>query len=117
MSSINTKLELEIERELDAIDKMDVGSEEHTAAIRNLRELMAQVIDMQRLDNEELNKSEDRKAEQQHRLIGYIISALGIAVPAAVTIWGTKKSFKFEEFGTITSQAGREFFKRLFSKK
>lgn len=153
MNSIDTKLAEEIERELDALYDMEVGSDEHATAVKQVTQLMDKIIDMRKLEvdehdksekrkaeerafeaaerareaeaeareaafeADERNKSEDREAEKQHRLIGYIITGVGIAVPAIVTVWGTKKSFKFEEFGTITSQAGREFFKRLFSKK
>lgn len=133
MNSIDTKLELEIERELDAMYDMEVGSQEHTAAVRNLKELGVLVIDMRRLDvdehdkserrdaeerareAEERNKFEDRKAEWKHRMINYILNALGIGLPLVVVVWGTKKSFKFEETGTITSQGGREIFKKLYS--
>lgn len=153
MSSIDTKLAMEIERELDAIYTMDVGSEEHEAAVKPLVQLMDRVIEMQRLDVEdrdksekrkaeerafeaaerareaeaqareeafeadERNKSEDREMEKQHRVIGYIVAGAGILIPAVITVWGTKKSFKFEEVGTITTQAGREFIKRIFAKK
>lgn len=131
--SIDVKLEEEIERELDAIYDMEVGSQEHTAAVKNLKELGVMIIDMRRLEAdendksarrdaeerareaEERNKSEDRKAEWKHRLISYILNALSIGLPLVVVVWGTKKSFKFEEHGTISSQGGREIFKKLFS--
>lgn len=131
--SIDVKLEEEIERELDAIYDMEVGSQEHTAAVKNLKELGVMIIDMRRLEAdendksarrdaeerareaEERNKSEDRKAEWKHRLINYILNALSIGLPLVVVVWGTKKSFKFEEHGTISSQGGREIFKKLFS--
>lgn len=131
--SIDVKLEEEIERELDAIYDMEVGSQEHTAAVKNLKELGVMIIDMRRLEAdendksarrdaeerareaEERNKSEDRKAEWKHRLISYILNAFSIGLPLVVVVWGTKKSFKFEEHGTISSQGGREIFKKLFS--
>jgi ferric-dicitrate binding protein FerR (iron transport regulator) len=115
--SIDAKLNEEIERELDAIYKMEVGSDEHSAAVDHVTKLMDRVIEMQRLDGEEQSKSEDRKAEQKNRLIGHIITG-GIGLGTLlVTIWGTKKSFKFEEVGTITTQAGRAFLSRVFAKK
>lgn len=146
MNSIDTKLAMEIERELDALYEMEVGSQEHEAAVKPLVQLMDRVIEMQRLDVEdrdksekrkaedrafeaeaqareaafeadERNKSEDREMEKHHRVIGYVITGLGVLIPAAITVWGTKKSFKFEEVGTITTPAGREFMKRIFAKK
>ena len=114
---VNDKLKVEVERELEAIKEMEVGSDKHSAAVDHVTKLVDRVIEMERLEGEEYDKSETRKAEQKNRLIGYIISGLSIGVPALITIWGTKKSFKFEETGTITTQAGRAFISRLFSKK
>jgi hypothetical protein len=133
--SIESKLKYEIERELDELDGLTVGSKEHSDAVDNLVKLLDRAIDMDRNDTDEvhksetraaeerareadeLNKAEDRKAEEKHRMIGYIINGLGIGVPALITIWGTVLSLKFEEKGTITSPAGRAFFGRIFGKK
>lgn len=114
---VNDKLRVEIERELDAIKEMEVGSEKHSAAVNEMTKLYDRLIEAERLEGEGYDKAEDRKDEKRNRLIGYIISGLSIGVPAAVNIWAFRKSMKFEEVGTITSQAGREMFKRLFSKK
>lgn len=113
----NDKLRVEIDRELDAIKEMEVGSEKHSAAVDHVTKLYDRLIEAERLEGEGYDKTEARKDEQKNRLIGYIISGLSIGLPAAVNIWAFKKSMKFEEVGTITSQAGREMFKRLFSKK
>lgn len=114
---VNDNLKVEIDRELNAIKDMMVGSEEHSAAVDHVTKLIDRHIEMERLEGEGYDKSETRKAEQKNRLIGHIISGLSIGIPALITIWGTKKSFKFEETGTITTQAGRAFISRLFSKK
>lgn len=114
---VNDKLRAEIDRELEAIKDMDVGSDEHSAAVEHVTKLYDRLLESERLEGEGYDKTEARKDEKKNRLIGYIISGLGIVVPAAVNIWAFKKSMKFEEVGTITSQAGREMFKRLFSRK
>ena len=44
------------------------------------------------------------------------ISVAGIVVPIVVTVWGTLKTLKFEETGTVTTNAGRSFMNRLFKK-
>lgn len=113
----NDKLRAEIDRELEAIKEMEVGSDKHTAAVQRVTELYKLLIETERLEGEGYDKAEARKDEKKNRLIGYIISGLGVCIPAAVNIWAFKKSMKFEEVGTITSQAGREMFKRLFSRK
>jgi hypothetical protein len=113
----NDKLRVEIDRELDAIKNMEVGSEEHSAAVDHVTKLYDRLIETERLEGEGYDKAETRKEDRKNRLIGYIISGLSIGLPAVINIWAFKKSMKFEEVGTITSQAGREMFKRLFSKK
>lgn len=114
---VNDKLRAEIDRELDALKGLEVGSEKHAAGVNDVTKLYDRLIEAERLEGEGYDKAETRKDEQRHRLIGYIITGLGIGVPAFVNIWAFRKSMKFEESGTITSQAGREMFKRLFSKK
>jgi hypothetical protein len=113
----NDKLRAEVNRVLEAAGKFEVGSEEHSAAVRHATELYDRLIEAERLEGDGYDKAESRKDEKKNRLIGYIISGLSIGVPAVVNIWAFRKSMKFEETGTITSQAGREMFKRLFSKK
>lgn len=113
----NDKLRAEIDRELEAIKEMKVGSDEHSAAVEHVTKLYDRLIEVERLESDGYDKAEARKDDKKNRLIGYIISGLSIGIPAVVNIWAFKKSMKFEEVGTITSQAGREMFKRLFSKK
>ena len=128
---IDAKLREEIERDLDAIYQMEVGSEEHTKAVHNLKELLGQVIDMQRLDVEEMDRKEKRAAEERareaeernkaeerknawlDRLIGHAISGtIGIGSLLAM-IWAFVKAMKYEEIGTITSKGGNIIFSRL----
>jgi hypothetical protein len=131
--SIDAKLNEEIERDLDAIHMMKVGSEEHTASIRNLKELLGQVIDMQRLDYEEKDRTEKRTAEERareaeerakfeerknaflDRLIGHVINGvIGVGGLIAM-IWAFIIAMKYEEFGTISSKGGNLIFNRFMA--
>lgn len=131
--SIDAKLNEEIERDLDAIHLMKVGSEEHTASIRNLKELLGQVIDMQRLDYEEKDRTEKRTAEERareaeerakfeerknaflDRLIGHVINGvIGVGGLIAM-IWAFIIAMKYEEFGTISSKGGNLIFNRFMA--
>ena len=114
---VNVKLRAEIDRELDAIKELKVGSEEHAYAVDHVTKMYDRLLEAERLESEGYDKAQALKVDKWHRIVGYIISALSIGVPAIVSCWAFKKSLKFEETGTITSQAGREMFKRLFSKK
>lgn len=133
--SIEAKLYEEIERELDEIYKMPVGSQEHTAGVKNLKEVANLAIDMQRQESEDLhrsetraaeerareaenqNKAEDRKVEKQNRMLGHVITGVIGIGGLVLSAWGFKKAMIFEEVGTIASQGGRIMLNRLLSKK
>ena len=68
-------------------------------------------------EDEEIFRDKQAKGEKIKVVINTIVTVLGFAVPAGVTVWGTIKSLKFEETGTYTTAAGRGFTGRLFSKK
>ena len=55
--------------------------------------------------------------EKKDRLVKNVLTLLGIAVPTVVTIWGTNKSLKFEETGSVTTIMGRGFINKLLPKK
>lgn len=114
---VNDKLRAEIDRELDALKDLEVGSDEHSAGVNDVTKLYDRLIEAERLEGDGYEKAEARKDEKLHRLVGYILNGLSITMPVAVTIWGFTKSMRFEETGTISSPAGREMHKRLFSRK
>ena len=62
-------------------------------------------------------KLKQMKDDKIDRWVKNGLTALGIAVPTVVTVWGTLKSFKFEEEGTITTIMGRGFINKLLPKK
>lgn len=103
-------------------------TDEYKATVECVTKLMDRSIEIKKLTFDQTNKlsrqviddkvklkqdEEDRK----DRLIKNCISIAGIVIPALITIWGTLKSLKFEQDGTVTSMAGRAFVSRLFPKK
>ena len=130
MSSVNieTLLYDEVETEFVQLQSLDLGSEKHKVALDGLTKLMDRAIEMERLESDCAEKAAAREAEmlikqqqleedKKDRLVKNLISIGGIVLPILVTIWGTKVSLKFEETGTVTTQMGRGFIQRLFSKK
>lgn len=127
MEMINTLME-EIEQTRSDLVDLEVGSTEYTATADRLDKLLAKVIEMEKFNSEQdmkaqaLNMDAELKREQMNedkksRWIGFGLQALGIGLPLVVTIWGTNKTIKFEQEGTITTFAGRNFFNNLFRKK
>ena len=126
--SIETKLEMELDKDFDKLDGLEVGTEEHAEASKILLQLLDRKIEMDKIENEMRDKEETRKIEtelkrkqmdddKKDRLIRNCLTGASIISGIGVTVWGALKSWKFEETGTITSTAGRKFIGNLFAKK
>ena len=103
-------------------------TDEYKATVECVTKLMDRSIEIKKVTFDQTNKLSrqvfDDKAkvkqdeeDRKDRLIKNCISIAGIVIPALITIWGTLKSLKFEQDGTVTSMAGRAFISRLFPKK
>lgn len=120
----------EIKEEFEELSKIQVGTDEHKTAVDAITKLMDREIEIKKLELEERkaedefelekskNEIDEAKAENErkHNKTQNWLQGLGIAIPAGLTIWGTLKTIKFEETGTCTTVAGRNFFNRLFKK-
>ena len=118
MNSIETKLHMEIEAELDRLDAMENKSgDEFKMVSDNVVKLMDRAIEMEKLGNEVEKFQLQMREEQKDRLIKNCIAVAGIVIPVGLTVWGTITSLKFEENGTITTAIGRGFINKLLPKK
>ena len=122
-----TLLHEEIESEFKELKKLEAGSEEYKVAVDGLTKLVDRVIEIDKLNDSAQDRREARDADMEikqqqlyedvkDRKVRNGIAIAGIIIPTAVTIWGTLKSLKFEETGTITTNAGRSFISRIFKK-
>ena len=118
----------EIESEFEGLKSMDLGSEKHKATVDGLTKLVDRAIEIKKVEIEndekvtsrEIDndfKSQQMEDERKDRLVRNGITIASIVIPTAVTIWGTLKSFKFEETGTVTTTIGRGFINKLIPKK
>ncbi len=114
---IKTLLDKEIQDEFKTLKDLDVGTEEYKVTVDGLAKLMEKRAEIQKLEAERAEKAQQAEVEKNTRIVGYIMTGAGILLPVAVTIWGTLTTLKYEETGTITTTAGRNFFNRLFAKK
>lgn len=138
-----------IDRQIEELDGMGVGTDEYKVAVDSLTKLIDRLNELDKADSQwgalakederqqaelelkreqlELEKKvhEDDEAfkakqaadERRKMIVNIVMTSLGIIIPTGVTIWGTYKTFKFEETGTITTMPGRLFITKLFSKK
>lgn len=131
-------LRRQIDRILTKMEEMDICSDDYKTASELVTKLTdrlneldkstiqwsAQAKEDARLEHEkkvheddETFKAKQAKEERRKMIINTVVTILGFAIPAGITVWGTITSLKFEETGTYTSAAGRAFNNRIFSKK
>ena len=126
--SIKTKLHIEIDEGFDKINEMEIGTDQHKAAVDEIVKLMDRAIELEKVENEAEDKKKTRENdkalrlkqmedENKDRLVRNCLTGASILGGIGVTVWGALKSWKFEETGTITSTAGRKFINNLFAKK
>ncbi len=126
--SIDALLYEEIENEFENLNDLKVGTDQHKTTVEGLTKLMDRAIEIKKIDDEKEEKEKIREFEQSLKLqqieedrkdrkFKNGIAIAGIAVPSVLTIWGTLKSLKFEEKGTITTIMGRGFINKLLPKK
>ena len=126
--SVKNLLNEEIRDEIEVLSKLEVGSDEHKTAADALAKLLDKSIEMEKLDLEHQEKVDNREADQQikmlqikderkDRLIKNALTGVSVVGGFALTIWGTIKSIKFEQTGTITTIMGRGFIQKLLPEK
>lgn len=125
---IDTLLRDEIQDEFAHLNKVEVGSEAYKTTVDGLTKLVDRAIELEKIDIEMREKAENQEYDRQFkeqqmdeekkdRKVKNGIALAGVVLPLAVTIWGTLKSFKFEETGTVTTMLGRGFINKLIPKK
>ena len=118
-------LDEEIQAGLECMSDIEgVNIQEYGDAVNNVTKLMDRQIEMKKLVIEETKlehekevESKKMKSENIDRWVKNGLGAIGTIGGIVLTVWGTKKTFQFEETGSITSSAGRKFIDRLFKKQ
>lgn len=139
-------LEDEITAEFNTLKEMDLGSESYKVTVDQLTKLIDRSISLEKMEIDVKDKAEDREIDMDYKtrqfnsensykvsdialrqtqmdndkrdkLIVNVMTAAGIIIPSVITIWGTCKSLKFEEQGTVTTIVGRGFINKLLPKK
>ena len=113
---IETKLHEEIQDEMNTLNNLELGSKEYSSTVDGLTKLMDRAIEIDKFNSESEDKTRQMEEDNKDRMVRNSIAVAGIVIPTFVTIWGTIKTLKFEESGTITTNAGRSFINRLFKK-
>ena len=124
---IDTMLSEEIKSELEELKKLEVGSDKYKATVEGITKLTDRVIEMDKNESDFQERVDSRVAENElkekqliedrkDRRIKNGISIGTLFATSAITVWGTLKTLKFEEVGTVTTLVGRNFIGKLFKK-
>ena len=125
---IEDLLNKEICKDFEALSELEFGTDEYKAGTEAVGKLIDREIELRKLKIESRERVESRKTEDEFktkkikedrvdRIIGYVVNVAGIVIPVWLTVWGTGVSLRFEEEGTVTTTAGRNYFNRMFPKK
>ena len=138
MINYKEALDGEISTELEVLDSMETNSEDYKIMVEGLTKLIDKSMELEKIEISKAQEAEKIKNEGEKikletekikfeaeqaktnkifQWIGYGISAAGIVIPVAVTIWGTKVTLNFEKEGTVTTIMGRGFINKLLPKK
>lgn len=128
MTNIETLLHEEIQDGFDALSRMERGTETHKTTVDEVAKLFDKAIEIEKLEIEAKEREKAREIEaslkraqieedRKDRRVKNGIAIGGIVLPLAVTVWGTFKTFRFEETGTVTTIMGRGFINKLIPKK
>lgn len=126
MSSISTLLEVEIADKMEELNSLKLGTDEYKTAVESITKVMDRLIEIDKLEVEATEKEEGRKddtrikeaqlkEDKKHRWIDKAINVGTFVGMTVLTVWGTNKTLKFEETGTVTTIAGKQHINKLFS--
>lgn len=128
MKEIRESLHEEIQTEFAYLKGVNFEDEGYKTAIDGVTKLMDRAIEIEKIDNDlyekSLNRENDKEFKEKQmvedkkdRRIQNGIAIAGIVVPTGLAVWGTLKTLKFEEVGTVTTAIGRNFINKLIPKK
>lgn len=126
--NIQGLLNEEIRDEFEQLRKMELGTEQYEKTVNGLTKLLDKTIEMEKVDLEfdtkerqreadEAFREEQAKDEKKDRMVKNGLTIAQIVIPAGLAVWGTVKSIKFEQEGTITTLMGRGWINKLLPKK
>ena len=126
--NIEELLNDEIQDELENLSKMELGSDTYKVTVEGLTKLVDKSIELEKVRLEMSDKAENRETEldlkcqqmqneKRDQIVRNGIAIAGLIVPTIITVWGTLKTLKFEETGTVTTIMGRGFIQKLLPKK
>lgn len=128
--SLKTELCDSIQKHIEELNKLQIGSEEHDDAVNAVTKLLDKYNDLCKNDEDvilrgmeidqkkielELKETQIAKEHKRGNIQNLITAGIGFG-GLFVTVWGAIQTWKYEETGIIASGPGRKFMDRLLRK-
>ena len=121
-------LKEEIVSEVESLGKLELGTEQYKTTVDGVTKLVDRALEIEKIDIEAEERERSREIEtnlkiqqieddRKDRKVKNGIAIGSTLLGVAVTVWGTLKTLKFEEEGTVTTLMGRGFINKLLPKK
>ena len=117
----------EFQSEIEELKNIQMGTEEYKICVDGVTKLADRLIEMQKLEDERKEKAIDRDIDmdmklrqmKEDRKARWTRDAIAIGTflgSAAICIWGTVGTWRFDAENTPTSTNGRTFLNGLYPK-
>lgn len=122
--SVKTLLAEEFKSEIEEIGKLEVGSEQHKAAVDSATKLVDRIIELEKFESDRVTKEINQKTDTDLKLRQledekkdrFTRNCITVGVTAAqLTAAGLAfvMSMNFEKEGTLTTEGGRSSLRQL----
>ena len=122
--SVKTQLVEEIQKEIEELRKLELGSEKYKVTADGITKLMDRAIEIDKIDGELKKRETEREFEEalklqmlndekKDRLIRNIIEGVKIGGGLGLAAWAFVASMNFEKEGTLTTEGGRNALRQL----
>lgn len=101
-----------IEIELDGVAAI-TDPKEREERINYIATMIEKSIELEKMNDGKKNDKWKFAIDIGDKLIGHVVTVVGIGLNLAVIIWGTKVTLEFEETGTVTSLVGRGYIQAI----
>lgn len=105
---METLLRDRVENDIVGLEKLELGSKEHSAAVEDVVKMADRLIELKKCETSEVQTEKQMREEWIKQFIKIAFDVGLKAAEIAVLIWWVTVSFRFEEQGTISSQTGKK---------
>lgn len=113
MNNVQELLSKEIKSEFEGLEDIEIGTDEYKTTVDGLTKLVDRTIELEKIQKEHERQVQQLAEEKKDHFVKNCITAGTAVLGIGLTVWGTIYSTNFEKEDSVTTTAGREFFRKL----